>query len=130
MYGQIISAYPTNIEQTTNSSTFPDTSSNPSSDQLDISGGSVVYDDSDSKIVTKHDANPVVYEVVPKFIDGWISSPSSLTVTIKGLVIEEPLADLSSAEEDPMEVAETQVFRPLFRYRAVQEVKKRQPVTI
>lgn len=102
--------------------------------QLDIDGGSVVYDDSDSSIVeAKHDVaitgDPadavVVYEIVPRFIDGWPSSSANLLNT-ESLLVEEPYAQVASAEQDQMDVAETHLFRPLFRYRAVQEEKNKQ----
>lgn len=99
--------------------------------QLDISGGTVQYDDSDSLIVPQKrvandDPAPVaVYEIVPKFIDGW---PSSNLLNADALFVEEPLENVVSIEEDPMELAETHIFRPLFRYRAVQDEKNRRRI--
>lgn len=66
----------------------------------------------------------VVYEIVPRFIDGWKSSPSNLLAG-QTLSVEEPRV-VSAEAEDAMEVAETHLFRPLFRYRAVKEEKNRQ----
>lgn len=67
----------------------------------------------------------VVYEIVPRFLDGWKSAHSNL-LTKESFLVEDPAAEEAvSLEEDTMDVAETHLFRPLFRYRAVQERNKK-----